>query len=51
MLFLSIANSTITRIINVGLQQIYVVDIERGLAVLLGRVSVLIKVLMKGFCL
>ena len=29
-----IANSTKIRIINVGLQQLYVVDVERGLAVL-----------------
>ena len=31
-----IANSTKTRIISAGLQQLYVVDVERGLAVLLG---------------
>ena len=35
-LFLEIANSTKTRIINVGLQQLHKVDVERGLAVLLG---------------
>ena len=30
-----IANSTKTRIINVGLQQLYVVDVKRGFAILL----------------
>ena len=37
-IFLSIANSTKTRNINVDLQQLmlYEVDVERGLAVLLG---------------
>ena len=49
--FLRIANSTKTQFINVGLQQLYVVDVERDLAVLLVRESVFIKILMKGFCL
>ena len=35
-LFLRIANSTKTRILNVGLQQLYVVDVERGLVGFLG---------------
>ena len=50
-IILSIANSTKKRIINVGFQQRYMVDVERGLTVLLGQESVLNKTLMKECCL
>ena len=49
--FLVLSTAQKTRIINVNLQQLYVVDIERGPAVLPGRKTVLIKIFMKEFCL
>ena len=49
--FLVLLTAQKTQIINLSLQQLEVVDIERGPAVLPGQETVLIINFVKGFCL